>query len=64
VSSVASRSKESVRNDIERSIFHCSGEGMFWVMAMLLGTMARNAEIIILAGCAGNEVLLGKFLNA
>lgn len=64
VTRVTARSKQSLRNSLESSILDCGSEAVLWVVTMLVVNMARNAEIIILARSAGNEVLLGEFLDA
>jgi hypothetical protein len=59
VSSVASWSEKGLGDNIKLSILNSGSKGMFRVVAMLLGSMAREAEIVIVTGCARNEVLLG-----
>jgi hypothetical protein len=50
-----------LRDDVELCIFGSREKGVLWMMTMFLGTVARNAEIEVLAGCARNEVFLREF---
>jgi hypothetical protein len=63
VAGVASRAKESLRDQVEVSIFDSRDESVLGVMAVLLSSVARNAEVVVLARCAGNEVLLREFCS-
>jgi hypothetical protein len=58
VTNVATWSKQSLCNDIKVGIFNSRHECMLWVVTMLQAYVARNAKIIVWAGCASNEVLL------
>lgn len=64
VTGITARSKQSLSNPLDSSILNCGSKAMLWVVTMLIDKMARNAEIIVLASSAGNEFLLGEFLDA
>jgi len=61
VAEITSRAKESLRDKVEVCIFNSRDESVLGVVAVLLSSVARNAEVVILARCAGNEVLLREF---
>lgn len=61
VTNVAAWSKQGLSNQIKLCTFNCRGESMHWVVTVIVPNMARNAEVIVLARHAGNEVLLGEF---
>jgi hypothetical protein len=64
MSNVTARSEKCLSNDIEMSILNSWLECMLGVVAMLHTNVARNAEVVVRAWSASNEVLLSEFLNA
>lgn len=61
---VAASIAEEVSKSGESSIRCCCGEGVTWMMAMLVANVTIHAQIIVLAREAGDELLLGQALNA
>jgi hypothetical protein len=57
---IASRSTEELGKWAE-GVFSNSLEGMSWVMTMLVGFMARNAEIEVIAVNACHKLVLSIF---
>jgi hypothetical protein len=64
VANVTTRSEQSLGDEIKLGLLNSRFECMLGVVAMLHANVARDAEIKVGARSAGDEVLLGKFLNA
>jgi hypothetical protein len=64
VANVAAWCQESLCNNIKVGILDGRLKGVLWVVTMLVSDMACNAQIVVWARSASNEVLLSKLLNA
>lgn len=64
VSNITARGKKSLGNDVELGVLDSWLESVLGVVAMLHTDMASDAKVVVGACSAGNEVLLGKLLNA
>jgi hypothetical protein len=63
VAYVAARRKQGVGYDVELRALDCRSEGVLWIVAVLQGDVTGDAEVVVLAGSAGDEVLVGPFCN-
>jgi hypothetical protein len=63
VAYVAARGKQSLGYDIKLRALDCRSEGVLWIVAVLQGDVTGDAEVVVLAGSAGDEVLVGPFCN-
>jgi hypothetical protein len=63
VAYVAARRKQGVGYDVKLRTLDGRSEGVLWIVAVLQGDVARDAEVVVLAGRAGDEVLVGPFCN-
>jgi hypothetical protein len=63
VANVTTWSEQGLGNEIKLGLLNSRFECMLWVVAMLHANVARNAEIIVRAGGAGDKVLLGEFYD-
>lgn len=59
VTLVAAGCEEGLSNEVEFCAHGSRGEGVLWIMAMPEGDVARNAEIVVFTGSAGNELVFG-----
>ena len=63
VAYVAARGKQGLGYDIKLRALDCRSEGVLWIVAVLQGDVTGDAEVVVLAGSAGDEVLVGPFCN-
>jgi len=63
VANVTTRSEQGHGFEIKLGLLNSRLECMLWVVTMLHANVARNAEIIVGAGGAGDKVLLGEFYD-
>ena len=61
MANVAAWSQQSLGDEVKLGLLDSRFESMLGVVAMLHADMASNAEIIVGARSAGDEVLLGEF---
>lgn len=61
VASVAAWGEKSLGNQVKVGIFNSWLESMLGIVAMLHAYVARDAQIVVWACSASNEVLLGEF---